>query len=69
MITLSKGFELELDEDALRSLASEGIKKMLTTGELEYPCPNCGKQIHITGESTTCSCGFVLTVGVDELPA
>lgn len=69
VITLSKGFELKLDEKALRSVASDGIKKMLTTGELEYTCPNCGEQIHITGESTTCSCGFVLTVGVDELPA
>ena len=45
VITLSKGFELKLDEKALRSVASDGIKKMLTTGELEYTCPNCGEQI------------------------
>lgn len=45
----------------------EFTKELINSGELEnFICPDCGKEIEITGLENKCECGFVLTLNVSD---
>lgn len=58
--------DVQLNESAIKDVISEAMEEYVSSGELEYPCPECGSPITITGPENVCKCGFNLKVEISE---
>ena len=59
--------DVEIDKNALKNVVQDAFEKEAFSGDLSYPCPECGKDIPITGPTNECECGFVLNVELGQV--